>query len=264
MPKLFRAAAAVSVLLIASVAANAADLRMPVKAPAPPPPFSWTGFYIGGNLGGKWGDPSTTINVAPATAFGAALSAGGELSLGSATGNAFMGGGQVGYNWQSGPVVFGVEGDIDLHHWTTTQVLTSFAVGTVFVPGDFFTTDSHWQASLRGRLGYAWDRYLLYATGGVAWTSVTVGANFTPFAGAPGTFGSDSGVLAGGTVGGGLEYALWDHVSLGIEGRYTRYGTHSFNGGTVALGVGPFTFPAVTQSVQLNTVEVIERINWRF
>jgi outer membrane immunogenic protein len=263
MPKLFPAAATVSVLLLASVAAHAADLQMAMKTP-PPPPFSWTGFYIGGNLGGKWGFPSTTINVAPATAFGAALPTGASLSIGSATGNAFMVGGQVGYNWQSGPLVYGVEGDVDLHHWTTTQVLTAFAVGTVFVPGDFFTTDSHWQASLRGRLGYAWDRYLLYATGGLALTGVTVGANFITFAGAPGTSGSDSAVLVGGTLGAGLEYALWNNVSLGIEGRYTWYGTHNFNGGTVALGVSPFTFPAVTQSVQLNTFEVIERVNWRF
>jgi outer membrane immunogenic protein len=175
-----------------------------------------------------------------------------------------MGGGQVGYNWQSGPVVFGIEGDVDLHHWTTTQVLTNFAVGTVFVPGDFFTTDSHWQASLRGRLGYAWDRYLIYATGGVAWTRATVGANFVPFVGAPGTFGNDSAVLTGSTFGGGLEYALWNNVSLGVEGRYTWYGSHNFNGGTVALGFPPFTFPAVTQSVKLNTAEVIEKINWRF
>jgi outer membrane immunogenic protein len=259
----FLIAAAISA--VAATGAVAADLKRPEYVKAPPPmAFSWAGFYVGGNLGGKWGYPSTSFTVAPATAFGAALPTGGALSLGSATGNSFMGGGQVGYNWQSGPVVFGIEGDVDLHHWTTTQVLTGFAVGTVFVPGDFFTTDSHWQASLRGRLSYAWDRYLIYVTGGVAWTRVTVGANFVPFAGAPGTFGSDSAVLTGGTVGGGLEYALWSNVSLGIEGRYTWYGSHDFNGGTVALGVAPFAFPGVTQSVQLNTAEVIEKVNWRF
>ena len=260
----------VAISAAAATAAAAADLsvRTPVYTKAPPPPaaFSWAGFYIGGNFGGKWATSSSTINVAPATAFGAALPAGGSLALGSTTGDAFVGGGQLGYNWQSGPIVLGIEGDFDLHHWKTTQVLTGLAVGTVFVPGDFYTVDSHWQASLRGRLGYAWDRYMLYATGGVAWTNVTVGTNFVavPAAGAPGTFASDSAVMTGGTFGGGLEYALWNNLSIGVEGRFTWYGSHTFNGGTVALGTAPFAFPAVTQAVQLNTAEVTERINWKF
>jgi outer membrane immunogenic protein len=256
-----------AISLAAVTGAAAADLtRAPVYTKAPPAPaaFSWTGFYIGGNIGGKWANVSGTVDVAPATALFAALPSGASLPIGSSTQGSFIGGGQLGYNWQTGPIVFGIEGDIDAQHWNTTQVLTTFASGTVFVPGDFFTVESTWQASLRGRLGYAWDRFLLYATGGVAWTNVKVGTNFLPFAGAPGTFATDSVTLTGGTVGGGLEYAFWSNVSLGIEGRYTWYGSHAFNGGTVALGIAPFVFPAAAQTLSLNTAEVIERINWKF
>jgi outer membrane immunogenic protein len=243
----------------------AADLA--VKAPpvpAPAPVFSWTGFYVGGNFGAKWARASDSVNVAPATAFDAALPSGASLPLTSTTPSSFIGGGQVGYNWQTGRVVFGIEGDIDLQDWRTTQVLGNFASGTVFVPGDSFTVNSRWQASLRGRLGYAADRLLIYATGGWAWTDVKAGANFTPFEDAPATSATERATLTGGTIGGGLEYAFWDHMSLGVEARYTRYGSHTFNGGTLALGFAPFVFTPVTQAIQPNTVEILERLNWRF
>ena len=258
-------------LIIGAVAALtgghawAADLA--VKAPQVPTPasvFSWTGFYVGGNFGAKWATASDTVNVAPATAFGAALPSGASLSLSSTTPSSFIGGVQVGYNWQTGPVVFGIEGDIDAQDWKTTQVLTNFSSGTIFVPGDAFTLESRWQASLRGRLGYAVDRLLVYATGGAAWTGVKAGAVFIPFGGDPATSATNLATLTGGTIGGGFEYAFWNNVSLGVEARYTRYGSHTFNGGTVALGVAPFAFTPVTQTIQLNTGEILERLNWRF
>jgi outer membrane immunogenic protein len=265
---LSRAATALSIAVIAALTgAHAWAADLPVKAPPVPtlaPVFSWTGFYVGGNLGAKWATASDTVNVAPATAFGAALPFGASLPLSSTSPSSFMGGAQVGYNWQTGPVVFGIEGDIDVQDWKTTQVLTNFSSDTVFVPGDSFTLDSRWQASLRGRVGYALDRLLIYATGGVAWTDVTAGANFIPFGGAPATAGTDRAILTGGTIGGGLEFALWDHVSLGVEARYTRYASHTFDGGTLALGFAPYVFAPVTQAIQPNTVEIIERLNWRF
>ena len=243
----------------------AADLAVKApQVPIPAPEFSWTGFYLGGNFGAKWAAASGSVNVAPATAFGAALPSGALLPLSSTTPSAFIGGGQVGYNWQTGPVVFGIEGDIDVHDWNTTQVLGAFSSGTVFVPGDAFTLESRWQASLRGRLGYAVDRLLVYATGGAAWTGVKAGAFFIPFEGAPATSGTDHATFTGGTIGGGFEYAFWNHMSLGVEARYTRYGSQTFKGGTVALGFAPFVYTPVTQAIQLNTVEIVETLNWKF
>jgi outer membrane immunogenic protein len=258
-------------LIIAAIAALigghawAADLVVKApQMPTPAPVFSWTGFYVGGNFGAKWATASDSVNVAPATAFGAALPSGTSLPLSSTTPSSFIGGGQVGYNWQTGSVVFGIEGDIDLQDWKTTQVLGNFSSDQVFVPGDSFTLESRWQASLRGRLGYASDRLLVYATGGAAWTEVKAQAYFTPFGIAPATSGTDRATLTGGTIGGGLEYAFWNHVSLGVEALYTRYGSHTFNGGTVALGFAPFVFAPVTQAIQPNTVEILEKLNWRF
>jgi outer membrane immunogenic protein len=261
-------ATALSIAAIAALAGGhawAADLAVKaLPVPTPAPVFSWTGFYFGGNLGAKWATASDTVNVAPATAFGAALPSGASLPFSSTSSSSFIGGVQVGYNWQTGPVVFGIEGDFDVQDWKTTQVLSNFSSGTIFVPGDSFILDSRWQASLRGRVGYAMDRLLVYATGGVAWTDVKAGANFIPFEDAPATAGADRATLTGGTFGGGLEYAFWNNVSLGVEARYTQYGSHTFNGGTVALGVAPYTFTPVTQTIQLNTVEIIERLSWRF
>ncbi|MGP0093055.1 MAG: outer membrane protein [Xanthobacteraceae bacterium] len=251
----------------AAVAA-AADLPVYYKAP-PPPMWTWSGFYIGGNIGGKWADSSGHADMAGATGFGITTPA-GSLPFSSTTSSTAIGGGQAGYNWQTGPYVLGLEGDIDAHNWHVTRT----AVGPpplpgVFIPGDFFTASSHWQASLRGRIGYAWDRTLIYATGGAAWTNVSVGTNFIATNTFPGTGASDSATLGGATVGGGIEYAFWHNVSLGVEGRYTWYGSHTYNGGTVAAissgGATPtFVFAPATQTLSLNTAEVMGKINWRF
>ena len=116
---------------------------------------------------------------------------------------------------------------------------------------------------MRGRIGYAaWDRALLYVTGGVAFTDVKGTVGLVGI----GTF-SDSRTLAGGTVGVGLEYAIWNNLSLGIEGRWTWYGNETFNtAGTFALGgVCTVAAPcAVSNSVNLNTAEVMGKLNFRF
>jgi outer membrane immunogenic protein len=246
--------------------AMAADMK--VKAPilkAPPPAWSWAGFHIGLNVGGKWDNTSGTVNeaglVVPGPGGGvfnpASLPIGGNSST-------LIGGGQVGYDWQTGSTVFGIEGDIDAQHWSQSQTVTAnFPAGTFnFVPGDTFTIDSRWEASLRGRIGYAWDRVLLYATGGVTWTNVAVGTNFVVFGASLATSASDSATLTGATAGGGFAYAITNNVSLGVEGRYNWYGTHTFNGGVVNV-IGPFNAP-VAQSIQVNTGEVIGKVNFKF
>jgi len=238
----------------------AADL--PLKAPPPPPAavFSWTGFYVGGNLGGKWANVSDTVNFAP---LAGVLPAGASQALSDTTPSTVLGGIQLGYNWQAGRFVYGLEGDIDAQHWSETQVLGTFSQGTLFVPGDAFSVESHWQASIRARLGYAWDRTLLYATGGLALTDVRASSLFVVFGPDPATAGSDSATLVGGTVGGGLEYAFSNVWSAAIEGRYTWYGSHTFNTGTVALAAPP-AFDPVSRTVDLNTAEVLAKINYRF
>lgn len=235
-------AAAVSIAAVSTAAA--ADLRQPMYTKAPPPApvlFSWTGFYIGANVGGKWLS-STHDDV---TAGGTTVSFGDNDS-------SWIAGGQLGYNWQApgSPWVFGVEGDIDAHDFNRSLIVAT-AIGP-FVAGDTFTLESHWQASLRGRIGYAIDRVLLYATGGAAFTQVKGTATLVGI----GTV-TDDNTRVGATVGGGLEWAVWNNISLGVEGRYTWYGDETFAAGTIA-GV------AVSDKIHLNTAEVMGKLNFRF
>jgi outer membrane immunogenic protein len=253
-------------------AAQAADLPVAPAYKAPviaPVVYSWTGCYIGGNLGGKWeAHRNGSVSVPAATGAGGASPASVFTfdDGSSSTNGSFVGGGQVGCNYQTGQFVFGIEGDLDWNHLTD-----SAAVGTtaplLFVAGDSFSWVSRWQASVRGRVGYAWDRTLLYATGGVAFTNVSLTSNFIPIGIFPGTVASDQQTLTGATVGGGFEYAFTNNLSFGVEGRYTWYGSQTFNTGalsTSGFAGGPFTFAPTTTSLKLNTAEVLAKVNWKF
>ena len=109
------ASLAVLTALMIPVAAGAADMRVKAPlAPPPPPPFSWNGFYIGGEIGGAWANGTVTDSL-----FG--------LSV-STSHNGWLGGGVVGYNYQTSNIVFGVEGDFD---WTSMNA-TGDGVPTAF------------------------------------------------------------------------------------------------------------------------------------
>jgi outer membrane immunogenic protein len=162
--------------------------------------------------------------------------------------------------------VFGLEGDID-----ATDIKRGFALGVaptggIFIPGDAFRFKNDWQASLRARGGIAFDRVLVYATGGVAWAGVTTEAFYSPgFVGAvavPGAFASDRQTLVGATVGGGVEVAVTNNVSFGVEYRYSDFGHETFNLGAVPFPAGAGS--AVTSNVDLKTHEVTARLNFKF
>jgi outer membrane immunogenic protein len=275
MRKLTTAAFVSSILIAGALPAAAADL--PVKARPMVPvvtAYNWTGCYIGGNVGGKWVRTSGSVDVA-ATGTGVGLGAPGRVVFGEADSTTWIAGGQVGCNYQApgSNWVFGLEGDFDWHRWSRSSI-TGAGVPFPFVAGDIFDVNSRWQASARGRIGYAWDRLMIYATGGGAFTEVTVGTNFiaTTAGGItfPATVVSEGKTLFGWTVGGGLEYAFTNNFSAGVEGRYTWYGTQTYNGGLVATvftpGIaapGGFTFAAATQTYKLDTFEVMGKLNWK-
>jgi outer membrane immunogenic protein len=181
-------------------AASAADIRQPppaVKAPAfVAPLFTWTGFYIGGNLGYGWSDRSGTFTIAPAR---------GPVS-GEADG--IIGGVQVGYNWQMGAFVIGIETDFQ-GSGIEGNVSGRLVPGPVAVNGKI---SNEWFGTIRGRLGYAVDRWLFYFTGGGAYSH-------TKFSGVAGgvPFSSASTGWSW-TVGGGVETALAANWS--IKGEY--------------------------------------------
>jgi outer membrane immunogenic protein len=280
-----------SALALGTTAANAAD--MPLKAPPLAPVFSWTGGYIGGNVGWVRGNAdydtvcpvltNTCPLLIPFFAFTSVVPGVGpiltfvpspftSLPGGSASNNSFMGGGQIGYNYQSGRVVFGAEADLDATHIraSLTQNVVSFAG---FPPGFFgnVATNSvfgnNWIGTVRGRLGLAWDRVMVYGTGGIAFAGTTVNTSFvyTPPANAlpafiqPGPTGaSSSQVIAGWTVGFGGEWFVGERVSVGAEYRHSDFGHRTYT-----LGFDTVNAP-VTTSVHYTTDQATLRANWHF
>lgn len=173
---------------LAASPAIAADL--PLKAVPPVPVYLWTGFYAGLNLGGDW-----------------------RASGPSASG--VIGGGQVGYNWQYGSLVLGGETDIQGTSLHGSTVLFS-AIGNSITSN----TSLDYLGTLRGRVGLAHDRWLAYATGGLAYTSIN--HDGMGLVGVGGTY-SGSNEKAGFTVGGGVEWAFRDRWSAKAEYLYTQF-----------------------------------------
>ena len=172
-------------LIVAPVSfASAAD--MAVKAPPPPPPsrvFSWTGFYIGANAGGHWDTDQITAAADP-VGFGLAGIDVPALDSTLATSlhpQGFIGGGQIGYNWQSGYYVVGLEADANGLTGSAGRTITGAPlIATGLAPGDFVTdsAEATFLTTFRARcIAPPWaspfDRtLLLYATGGGAWGQV--------------------------------------------------------------------------------------------
>jgi outer membrane immunogenic protein len=256
-------------LLALPLTAYAADL--PLKAPPPPvvTVYNWTGFYVGGNVGGKWDDQNSPITLGavpgstdPRFTTTNALHFGGRNS-------SVIGGGQIGYNWQFGSWVLGVEGDADAQSLRHRAAILTNGSPTGFVAGDLFDSKSDWQASARIRVGYAWGPWLAYVTGGAAFTNIKLSTNFVAGANPvnfPASAASDSQTLVGGTIGGGVEYMISRNLSIGVEGRYSDYGRETYGLGSVAiLPVGSgLPFSNVTSRADLNTWEVTGRLNWHF
>ena len=155
MKKTFAAAAAL--LLVSTVAGSAADMPMKAAPYAPAPVWSWTGFYIGGHVGAGWGTTETTLTGASAVGLGALAF---DFPFAQNSRSGFLGGGQVGYNFQSGWAVFGVQGDF------AGMDVKGTAPCVVFLS---CTTKSDWLATVSGRFGgVVADRALIYAKGGAA------------------------------------------------------------------------------------------------
>jgi outer membrane immunogenic protein len=220
---------------LAALPAFAADLSRPApapvytKAPAMAPAFSWTGFYIGANGGAAWAkeqsvDITETLNGAlfvngtwPGTGnFGTLKPSGGFV------------GGQVGFNYQVGMGVFGVEADFQ-----GASVKDSLSVTAPYIsPPNTMTigtsSELKWFGTARARAGVAWDRVLVYATGGFAWGKVDYNMSMTDtfgFAGAASTSTTRTGYV----IGGGLEYAFTPSWTAKVEYQYMDLGSLSIN-----------------------------------
>jgi outer membrane immunogenic protein len=229
--------ASVGAIALTGSAAFAADIpyRAPPPVYVPPPPlFTWTGIYIGGQVGYAWGTGANRFD-----GFDPVRGTFVDTSVGG-TPNGVIGGGHVGYNLQINQWVLGLEGTVD----GTSLSNTSVAVFPVAFGGSTLTAHStaDIQGSIRGRLGVAFDRALIYATGGVAFGGFNTNVSLSGFdaAGVP-FFASTSrsNTRTGWTVGGGIEYAVTNNWWIRAEYRFTDFGTIR-NGDFAALPAGGF------------------------
>jgi outer membrane immunogenic protein len=199
---------------IAIGGAMAADEVVVVDAA---PAFSWNGFYVGGLVGYGWS--SVDVAEGPLDRFGDG--APGEVIF-SMDPEGVFGGGVLGYNWQFGNLVVGLEG-----------TLSAADIDEEDVPADLALNDARvdWLATVGPRVGYAFDRFLAYGEGGYAAADINFRADI------PGDFFETDEVHHGGYVGGGVDWAVTDNVIAGLNYKYVILGDEVHSG--VAPGFGP-------------------------
>ncbi|OAF14162.1 outer membrane protein [Bradyrhizobium neotropicale] len=261
---------AVASVVLGAASAQAADLAAHyTKAPVMAPAYNWTGFYVGGNVGGQWGssDPTTSTVWSPSGYFIGnnvrALNAVGAQHVNSSS---VTGGFTAGYNWQVNQAVFGLEGDINYFGFKDS------ATGSAKYPccASSFTVNSSvsadWLATIRGRIGFlATPSWLIYATGGAAIADVKANFNFTDTDDAATESGSIRDTRVGWTAGVGGEYAVGNGWSLKAEYLYVDLGratTTSTN--LTGLTQGPFPSSVFTHSVDLKSNIVRVGVNYKF
>jgi outer membrane immunogenic protein len=268
MKKLLLTTAAFGVL---GLPAMAADLAPIYKAPAAVPVCMWCGFYVGLNAGGTWGnDNSVAVNsglvqdfVPGPASYGTASAAGASGSVPAGNRSAFIGGGQIGYNWQIyRSWVVGFEDDLQGVSGNGNGTLgnsTPVGAGTFFGNPDVVTTSItstnklDYLGTVRARLGYLFaPAFLVYGTGGLAYggvkasTTITQSNNdcsFTPVSciqSATSAGGATSQTRAGWTAGAGLEWLFTRYWSAKVEYLHYDLGSVSFSNNLLVTGSGTF------------------------
>jgi outer membrane immunogenic protein len=223
--------------IVGAQSATAADLgaRYPyaTKAPMPAyaaPIYNWTGFYIGGHLGGAFASDNNFSG----------------LATGNNSNGRFLGGVQVGADWQFAPnFVIGAEGQ---YSWV------SGSVGAVFPGGLAYNNNQRGLGSLTGRVGYTWGPGLLYVKGGYAYSDNNESVTF---AGTPIGFITRGDHRNGYTVGAGLEYMFAPSWSAKVEYDYYNFGNATFAAPAALAPTGSFTTDDHTFKAGVNY-----RFNW--
>ncbi len=234
-------------------AASAADLR-PIARPVVVPVFNWTSCYIGGYAGGAWG--AENVRVIDVNGYNGFPSDVWNYD----TKSSFIGGGTLGCNWQpiGSPFVLGIEGELGYLRLTGSAI-------DPFDPVFSITSNTKigdWYGMVTGRLGYAWDRALLYVKGGVAF--VDVETTVTDALLNPGFVASTSESTAAWTVGGGIEWAFDWNWSVKAEYMFIGVDNNSacgFDAAGVGAG-GPGTYCWNHEFDGVHTAKI--GLNYRF
>jgi outer membrane immunogenic protein len=227
MRQFFLGSIALVALIVSPVLAADLPARPVYKAPPVVVAHSWTGWYVGANVGGHWGRDSFTVSADPIGWF---------VPAGNAFINSFfpttlkpqgiIGGMQTGYNWQINSVLLGFEADANWLGGSTSRVLVNTVTGLIAM-GDFManSTNATFLSTVRARLGVTFDRALFYVTGGLAIGTIKTTDSFGFVSGTIVAATNNTTTRAGGTVGGGFEYAFTDNWSAKVEYLYVNLGS---------------------------------------
>lgn len=270
--------AAVSTVALTQIA-FAADLprKAPAAPPAPPPIYNWTGFYVGGNIGGGWANRDVVWSAGHPAIVGFDTIQETFLPPVSYKPSGVLGGIQLGYNWQFNPNwLIGLETDFD---WSGVKG-SGTGIGSLQGGAFPFTLAAEerikWFGTVRARLGYLFTPSLLaYVAGGFAYGNVersasyvnssnsefSAGLNFSCNPGAACFLVSSSDTRTGWTAGGGLEYAFWGNFSVKAEYLYIRLDNNSLFAGAVT-GISGVGYVVTFNRLDLNVARV--GLNYRF
>jgi len=239
-------ATTVVTLLMIGGTAVAADLSRPVYNPAPPPVIqTWTGFYLGLNAGGGIGTGSSDFSIAGGPVF---ASIDNQLT-------GAIGGGQAGFNWQAGAMVFGVEADFQASG-LQGSLSTPCLPGLCGIPlTATYSQKVPWFGTARARIGYAANGWLLYATGGYAYARLETDASATAGA-ATATFTLRE-TRNGWTAGTGIEVEFAPRWSAKLEYLYFDFGRDTSS--WVLTGL-----PTINDDAHLTMNVVRGGVNFRF
>lgn len=236
-------------LLIAAMLATSTGAAFAADLPARLPPpmqavYTWTGFYLGVNVGGGWSNANSEFSTAGFPSF---ASVDNHMA-------GVIAGGQVGYNWQSGSWVIGVEADFQ-YSGMKGGISAPCPAGICAGLAASFDQKMPWFGTARGRLGYASAGWLIYATGGYAYTRLESNA-FASAGGLSVDIHRDEN-RHGWTAGGGIEVALTPNWSAKVEYLYMDFGKHE--GSWTLTGL-----PVITDSTRLQSNIVRGGVNYRF
>jgi outer membrane immunogenic protein len=237
-------------MLLSPLAAHSADL--PVKAPPPPAPvFTWTGIYVGANIGGAWSDTHWTDAFFP-TNFNSYQN----------TSAVFIGGGQIGGNYQIGNFVVGGEWDIDWASNGNPPAVPVAGVGSILV-----NNNNRWITTVAARFGFAVDHSLLYLKAGGGWvgdnnlsiTNQTTGVSLTCGSSNLTNCGNNG---AGWLIGVGWEYAVTNNWTVKLEYDYLGLGNRTVSVPATAPFLAGDTFTSNSRDVQMVKVGFNYLFNW--
>jgi outer membrane immunogenic protein len=244
---------AAALALAAGSQVMAADLP-----PAPPPPprapaayvpvvlpvYNWTGFYIGGNIGYQWASQGSISD---------SQNPGVDFNVGRASNGSFLGGGQIGANYQINAVVLGVEGDFEWaanHNNNGNGVVLPITGQTIQV-----TSNNRWLTTLTGRFGFAADRVLFYIKGGGAWvgnSNFTVTNATTGFAVAT----SSGSTNTGWTAGAGVEWAFAENWTTKLEYNYVGLSSTTYTVPSTSILLPGDVFTTGSRNIQTITAGI--------